>query len=227
MTIGGTEGDSGAPWGQIRPAERSFVVRERWSARSAREWPLLHPHWGLDRAAAVSWRPEALDIGVGDGESTVALLDQLPGRRVLAVDVYRPGLLHLMRAADARGSSDEIGLRVHHGDVTALADLLPAGSLVRVNVFFPDPWPKRKHHRRRLIRRPFADTLVDLLAPGGILHLATDWESYADTSRTALAHRADLAPCEAPPRPITKFAERAVAAGRPLLDLAWRRTRSV
>ncbi|MDX6259364.1 MAG: tRNA (guanine-N7-)-methyltransferase [Kribbellaceae bacterium] len=167
--------------------------------------------------------PTVLEIGSGMGEGTSQLARQAPEVNHIAAEVYPAGLGQLMLWVE-KYELDNV--RLLQGDALEfLRDHLPAGSLAGVRVFFPDPWPKTRHHKRRLITAPFVKLLASRLQPGGRLHLATDWQHYADDM---------LAICEAEPllaneyegwaprpewRPITKFESRAHAEGRVCRDL--------
>lgn len=171
--------------------------------------------------------PVLLEIGSGMGETTAALAAAEPEYNYLAVEVYEPGLAQLIMRAEALGISN---LRLLRGDaVVLLRDHLPAGSLAGARIFFPDPWPKTRHHKRRLVQPPFVSLLASRLAPGAVLHLATDWQHYAEQM---------LAVCSAEPmlrnryerfaprpewRPVTKFERRANEAGRASYDLLFER----
>ena len=175
-----------------------------------------------DPATAAAWAPTVLDIGFGYGESLIALGRSCPGARVLGVDVHSPGQLRAMDALVAAGLDDG-SVRVLPSDVTALLPLLPPASLDRVQAFHPDPWPKRRHADRRLFRPAVLAQLADLLAPGGLLHLVIDDDTYAGSVRTAAAEIDALVPVEAPTVPETTYGRRARAAGRTVHDMAWRR----
>jgi tRNA (guanine-N7-)-methyltransferase len=165
--------------------------------------------------------PLVLEIGFGMGEATAALAATEPDHDVLAVDVHTPGQGHLLTLLGASGLSN---VRVMDGDATVvLREMLTTASLTAVRVFFPDPWPKARHVKRRLVDLRFAALVADRLVDGGLLHVATDVPAYAEQvrdvlGRTPLFHRVD-----APLRPTTKFERRAVAADRPSVDLAARR----
>lgn len=187
-------------------------------------------------AAAAAWAPEVLDIGFGFGESLLAAARAWPGRRVLGVEVFSPGLLRAMdaladagrnataAAADVGGRVDADRARVLAGDVTELLPLLAPGSLLLVQGFHPDPWPKRRHAARRLYAPTVIARLAELLAPGGVLHLVTDDGSYAAGIRRGAAGIPSLAPWpDGPSAPTTKYGRRARAAGREVHDMSWRR----
>ncbi len=175
-----------------------------------------------DPTAAATWQPTVLDIGFGYGESLVALGQAHPQARVLGVDVHSPGQL---RAMDRLVAADLDEVRVLPADITALLPLLAPGSLTLVQGFHPDPWPKRRHANRRLFRPAVLARIADLLAPGGLLHLVIDDDTYAGSVRSAAAAIDALTALEpGPPVPETKYGRRARAAGRTVHDLAWYRS---
>ena len=164
--------------------------------------------------------PVVLEIGFGMGEATALMAQAQPGLDVLAADVHTPGHGNLLKLLEA---SELTNVRLVSGDARVLlAAMLPAASLRAVRVFFPDPWPKRKHHKRRLVTPAFVALVASRLEPGGTLHLATDWADYAEQM---------LAVCTAEPtlrggvtprphwRPVSKFEQRAREDGRTVCDL--------
>jgi tRNA (guanine-N7-)-methyltransferase len=174
--------------------------------------------------------PLILEIGSGMGESTAALAAAEPDVDHLAVEVFEPGLAQLlMRIEDAALTN----LRLLRGDaVDLLRERVPPDSLAAVRIFFPDPWPKRRHHKRRLVQAGFVALVASRLAPGGVLHLSTDWAHYASQMWAACAGEPLLEntstsedgwtarPAE---RPETKFERRARSEGRDVRDLVFRR----
>lgn len=162
--------------------------------------------------------PRVLDVGFGHGESTLALAAD-PGVDVLAVEVHTPGVADLLDRLAADGKDNA---RVVEGDVVPLLDRFADGSFRLVQVLFPDPWPKTRHHGRRLVRAPFVARITDLLAPGGILHVATDSPSYAATAAGAVEaeHRLRTHAGDRRDRPVTRFEARARRAGRPVHEIA-------
>ena len=163
--------------------------------------------------------PVVLEIGFGMGEATAAMAEAQPERDLLAVDVHTPGQGALLRLVEQRGLTN---VRVADGDVMVLMrDMLAPGSLSEVRVFFPDPWPKTRHEKRRLVSHPFADLVADRLAPGGTVHIATDWPAYADRARGVLRDhpRFDVR-AGAPWRPATRFEEQGRSAGRPAEEIS-------
>ena len=162
-----------------------------------------------------------LEIGFGMGEATAELAAEQPAYDVLAVDVHTPGQGQLLALLDACALTN---VRVMDGDANVvLREMLATSSLSAVRVFFPDPWPKARHVKRRLVDLAFAELVADRLVDGGLLHVATDVPAYADQVRDVLARPPGLEPIDAPPRPTTRFERRAVAADRPSVDLAARR----
>jgi tRNA (guanine-N7-)-methyltransferase len=171
--------------------------------------------------------PLVLEIGCGMGEATVAMAASDSGRDYLAVDVHTPGLGSLLAAADEQGLRN---VAAACGDaLVLLADGLAAGSLDAIHVFFPDPWPKARHQKRRIIRPDAVELMRDRLRPGGVLHTATDWPDYAAsmlavlTAAPGLVNTAESFAPRPPSRPTTKFEQRALAAGRPVADLIFTR----
>jgi tRNA (guanine-N7-)-methyltransferase len=166
--------------------------------------------------------PVVLEIGFGMGEATAAMAEAQPERDLLAVDVHTPGQGALLRLVEERAL---INVRVGDGDaMVLLRDMLAPASLSEVRVFFPDPWPKQRHAKRRLISHPFADLVADRLAPGGSLHIATDSPAYADLALAILHAHPTLSVATATPwRPRTRFEEQGSAAGRPSYDVLAKR----
>lgn len=164
-----------------------------------------------------------LEIGSGMGEATIAMAQEDPDRDYLAVEVFPPGLGNLLAVVEEESALTNV--RVASGDALVLVNTMIAPeSLDAVHIFFPDPWPKVRHHKRRLIQRVNVASLVARLRPGGTLHCATDWAHYAQQMREVLDAGPDLAGgvVERPERrPITKFERRAVEAGRPITDLIY------
>lgn len=198
----------------------------------------LWPRWGvaipeapatrLDLAALFGRRaPVVLEIGSGMGEATIEMATADPGRDYLAVDVHTPGVANLLAVVEERGLTN---VRVGLGDaVMLLRHMLPPESLAAVHAFFPDPWPKARHHKRRLFQPDHVALLRSRLAPGGRLRCATDWAEYAEVMLETLSADSGLvnehegyAPRLAT-RPVTKFEQRGVEAGREIFDLAFRR----
>lgn len=222
----------------------SFVhQRNRLTEGQAHAWERLWPVFGLDVADVVAGRtaydPEAwfgrrgplvLEIGSGTGESTAAQAAAAPDADHLAVEVFEPGLAQLLMRVEERELTN---LRLLRGDaVDLLRECVPADSLAEIRIFFPDPWPKRRHHKRRLVQPGFVALAASRLVPDGVLHLATDWADYARQMRAVcldepLLRNTSTSDDGWTPRPATrpetKFERRAGAEGRDVRDLVFRR----
>lgn len=171
--------------------------------------------------------PVVLEIGFGMGASTLAMAEADPGTGVIASDVHTPGVAGLLLGLDERGLDN---VRVLEADGRRfLHERIPSGSLAGVRVYFPDPWPKPRHHKRRLVGPDFAALVADRLAPGGLLHCATDWEPYAEQMLAVLSAEPGLvvetAGIDTRPdwRPITGFEARGLRLGHRVSDLLARR----
>ncbi len=226
---------AGPPY--LRPI-RSFVLREgRLTPAQRRALEVWGPRYllpvdtPLDPAAAFGRdAPLVLDIGFGDGQALLAQARQHPEVNYLGSEVYRPGVGALLRGLAAAHLQH---VRVFVADAwQVLSQAVPDEVLDGVQIFFPDPWPKRRHRKRRLIQPAFADLLARKLKPGGWLHLATDWPDYAvhmavvlDTHpafRNANPQGGPYPPARQR-RPTTKFERKALAEGRPAHDLLYYR----
>jgi tRNA (guanine-N7-)-methyltransferase len=215
------------------PGVRTTRRRGRTSAAKLAALRDLGPRWMLPadgpwdgsalRAGFGADGPLLVDVGVGDGRATRAWGAEHPDARVLAIELHRPGIARLLADLDATGPAN---VRVVEADALAVLDALPRGEVHAIRLLFPDPWPKRRHVKRRLVDRAFAALAAELLAPGAVLHVATDWEAYAEHVRTTLAGEARLAPVPdagRPPRPTTTYEARGQRAGRAITDLLYRR----
>ncbi|MEH0841637.1 tRNA (guanosine(46)-N7)-methyltransferase TrmB [Micromonospora sp. CPCC 205711] len=220
------------PAGPAAPIRTFHPRRGRMSDRQTDALERLWPAYGIDIAdldgpvdpTAFFGRraPVVLEIGSGMGDATAAMATADPDRDYLAVEVHTPGLANLLDVVDRHRLGN---VRIARGDALDLVRALPEGSLDAVHVFFPDPWPKSRHHKRRLIQPSHVALLRSRLALGGTLHCATDWAEYAESMRETLAADPGLvdahdgfAPRPAH-RPVTKFERRALTAGRPIFDL--------
>jgi len=218
---------------------RSFVTRAgRITAAQQRALAELAPKYAvgveaqgpLDLARLFARAaPCTLEIGFGNGENLVALAHAHPERNYLGVEVHRPGVGRLLLAVEERQLAN---VRVICQDaVEVLERRIAAGSLAEILILFPDPWPKKRHHKRRLVQAPFVALLERALAPGGVLRLATDWQPYALEMLAALGAAPGLANLAAGggfvPRPAermpTRFERRGVRLGHEVWDLAFSR----
>jgi tRNA (guanine-N7-)-methyltransferase len=164
-----------------------------------------------------------LDIGFGAGEAIMAMSSADPGTDILAVDMHTPGIGDLLASIS---EADITNVYVVDGDVRLLLARLPDERLSGARTFFPDPWPKKRHHRRRLINAAFAAALADKVDAGGYWHIATDWGEYADAIEEALAPSQAWRGGRIPRpdwRPQTRYERRGLAAGRSPIDLWFER----
>ncbi len=223
--------------GKRRPI-RSYVLRAgRMTPAQERAFQDNWGRWGIDYsehllepvAAFGRDGPLVLEIGFGMGDSLVEMAAAAPDSNFIGIEVHRPGVGKLMHSMAARGVDN---IRVYcHDAVEVLQNCVADQSLDRVQIFFPDPWHKKRHHKRRLIQPPFVDLLVSRLKPGAILHLATDWENYAEQMMEVLSANGELAnsrpPGEYAPRPesrpLTKFERRGERLGHGVWDLLFTR----
>ena len=168
-----------------------------------------------------------LEIGFGMGETTAAIAKGRPNDNFLGVEVFNAGVGALLNRIEEQELSN---IRiVQHDVVDVLRDMIPSNSLAGVHIYFPDPWPKKRHHKRRLIQPAFVELLASRLKSGGYLHCATDWQHYAEqmlevlTANTALANSCS-AFCPRPEwRPLTKFEARGLRLGHGVWDLIFKK----
>ena len=218
---------------------RSFQPRRsRVTAGQADALRRLWPVWGLDidgqRVLDLAelfgnTRPVVLEIGFGMGEATAQMAADDPDTNILAVDVHTPGQGNLLNLADRNGLTN---IRVGNGDaIILLREMLTPDSLDGLRVYFPDPWPKKRHHKRRLIQPEFLTLAATRLKPGAVLHCATDWEPYAEQMLDVLTAHPDyentvpeggFAPRPAF-RPLTRFESQGLQKGHVVRDLLFRR----
>lgn len=196
----------------------------------------LWPRFGIDLPAApldldaVFGRrgPRMMEIGFGDGEALAAYAADHPQTDCLGIEVHEPGVGHLLLALEARNIAN---VRVIcHDAVEVLDGWIGPACLDRVHLFFPDPWPKKRHHKRRIVQPGFLEKLARAMTPGGILHMATDWVPYAEHMEEVADASPwfDLMDAAAPGatgsgRPGTKFERRGLRLGHEVRDLLYRR----
>jgi tRNA (guanine-N7-)-methyltransferase len=217
---------------------RSFVMRTgRMTSGQARALDELWPRYGVEYSAAPldldalfgRRAPRTLEIGFGNGEHLASLAAAHPGRDYLGVEVHRPGVGHLLMLA-ATSYLDNVRACAHDA-VEVLREQIAPAALDEVLVLFPDPWHKKRHHKRRLIQAPFVELVASRLATGGVLRLATDWEEYALQMLEVMRANpqfTNLSPAgEWMPRPDerapTRFEKRGARLGHGVWDLAFRR----
>jgi len=223
----------------VAPARRpvrSYVLRQgRFTPAQQRARERLLPRFGvpfarerlnLDTAFGRSG-PKILEIGFGMGETTAEIAKSMPGHDFLAIDVHGPGVGSLLRHIDEQGLAN---IRIVQYDAVEVVEhMISSGILTAIHVFFPDPWPKKRHHKRRLLQPSFVHALALRLKPGGSIHVATDWEDYAMAilqtlrSEPLLANTADGYAARPAYRPVTKFERRGQGLGHRVWDMIFRR----
>ncbi|MEU9230810.1 tRNA (guanosine(46)-N7)-methyltransferase TrmB [Streptomyces subrutilus] len=194
-------------------------------------WGLdIDGHEVIDLKTLFDGLPVVLEIGFGMGEATAQMAAADPSTGILAADVHTPGQGNLLALAERNGLTN---VRVANGDaIILLREMLPPASLAGIRVYFPDPWPKARHHKRRLIQPEFLTLAATRLAPGGVLHCATDWEPYAEQMLEVLTEHPDFENLQADGgysprpdfRPLTRFEGQGLDKGHVVHDLLFRRT---
>jgi tRNA (guanine-N7-)-methyltransferase len=217
-------------------AIRSYVLRQgRLTDAQRRASAELLPRFGisysripldLDRVFGRA-APKILEIGFGMGETTARIAASHPGNDYLGIEVHAPGVGSLLQRIAAPGLSN---VRIiQHDAVEVLESMIAPACLDGVHVFFPDPWPKKRHHKRRLIQPPFVALLASRMKQGAYVHVATDWEDYAQqimevlSIEPLLANTADGYAPRPGQRPLTKFEDRGLKLGHGVWDLVFRR----
>lgn len=211
-----------------RQPTRTFQPRRRpLSLQRAELLERLEPLWCLgDTGPRVDWRDVfgrkaavVLDIGIGLGDTMISMARSQPEVDVVGVDVHTPGIASSLAAIEEGGLHN---VRLVHGDGLRFLDRIPMASLGGVRIFFPDPWPKARHRHRRLVSRSNVDRLVERLADGGWLHFATDIDNYAVQIERVCSADGRLAGgrIDRPvSRPITRYEQKGIDAGRSSVDL--------
>jgi tRNA (guanine-N7-)-methyltransferase len=218
---------------------RSFVLRAgRLTEGQRRALDELWPHHGIDESENEldfmllfgNDHPVIMEIGFGNGDATWQMALAHPEENYLGVEVHRPGVGHLLLKLE----ENEIGnVRIACQDaVELLRQRIPGNSLAGVRIYFPDPWPKKRHHKRRIIQAQFIALLEQKMQAGSILHLATDWAPYAEHMLEVMSSRGNFEclsrggkGCQKPEwRPATKYEKRGERLGHEVFDLVFRRT---
>lgn len=223
---------------RLHPRVTSF--RSRRGALTAtqqqswdRMWPTIGTEVGDEALDATAWfgrdAPLIIEIGSGTGTATAAMAKAEPEVNLVAIEVYRPGIAQLVQQVEREEITN---IRILRGDaVEVLENMLTSESLTGVRVFFPDPWPKSRHHKRRLLQAPTVALIADRLQPGGVLHVATDHAEYAEfiaevgnaePQLTALDWDSPMTH----ERPVTKFESKAHRVGSAVTELIWGKIRS-
>jgi len=232
--------DAGEPVGPRHRAIRSYALRRGHVTQGQRRaFAELLPRYGVDYAletidlSAKFGRaaPTVLEIGFGMGETTAAIAEARRDVNFLAVEVFMAGVGALLKRIDEK-QLENIRI-VHHDAVEVIRNMLAPDSLAGAHIYFPDPWQKKRHHKRRLIAQPFIGLLASRLAPGAYLHCATDWQEYAEQMLEVLGHETQLANANAgyapdatnpmATRPTTKFHARGERLGHGVWDLVFLR----
>ena len=211
---------------------KSYVLRQgRTTPSQQRALDELLPRLGIPFSTSVlnakevfsRTAPVVVEVGAGMGETTAQIAHQNPSLDFIAIEVHGPGVGSLLRKID------ELELRnlrvIRHDAVEVLENMIADGSLAGLHLFFPDPWPKKRHHKRRLVQPPFVTLTARKLAPGGYFHAATDWPEYAVQidevfSSNSLFKKKSQ---ERENRPVTKFERRGIGLGHPVRDLLFLR----
>ena len=218
------------------PPIRSYVLRQgRFSPGQQRAYAELLPRWGVPYGPAPlqfgptfgRTAPVVVEIGSGMGETTARIARENPQVDYLAIEVHSPGVGSLLRKLSEDGTTN---VRViQHDAVEVMRDMIPPGSLAGLHVFFPDPWPKKRHHKRRLLQPAFAALAASRLAPGAYVHVATDWQEYAEhvlavlAATPTLSNTADAFAPRPATRPETKFERRGLKLGHGVWDIVFTR----
>jgi tRNA (guanine-N7-)-methyltransferase len=194
----------------------------------------LWPRYGVDGSGLLEPvdlfgrdAPRVVEVGFGNGDAMLALAEAHPDWDFLGIEVHPPGIGRLLNGLSARGLEH---VRVVRGDAVAVLEgRIPEGSIDRLHVWFPDPWPKKRHHKRRLVQPDFVALIARALRPGGCVHLATDWEDYAFQMLEVLEAEPRLTNAAGPgrfadgpgERPVTRFEQRGRRLGHPVWDLLY------
>ncbi len=224
---------------QHRRKIKSFVLRKgRMTTGQQRGWDKYWDRWGLPYKEEYlnlhntfgREAPTVLEIGYGMGRSLVAMAKLAPETNFIGVEVHRPGVGSLLNEAHTAEVSN---IRTYNHDaVEVLQQCIPDNSLSRVQIFFPDPWHKKRHNKRRLIQLHFIEVLRPKITTGGVIHLATDWQNYAEQMMEVLSRAegfinqaGDYAYSERPDyRPLTRFEKRGQRLGHGVWDLLFEKT---
>ncbi|MCZ6516467.1 MAG: tRNA (guanosine(46)-N7)-methyltransferase TrmB [Gammaproteobacteria bacterium] len=217
-------------------AIRSFVRRRgRMTAAQRRALNELWPKYGVGYAPAPlnledlfgREAPRVLEIGFGNGDALVAQAGQNPDLDFLGIEVHEPGIGHCLLEANRQGVEN---LRlIQHDAVDVIRDQIPNGSLRSINLFYPDPWPKKRHHKRRLVQPEFMALVTASLEPGGCLHTVTDWPDYAEHIASVVDNNPLMVPISMPQpqRLRTRFEARGEALGHDRYEQVYQRMLNV
>lgn len=222
---------------ELHPRIRSFALRQgRATIGQQRAIDILWDDYCLDPTKTYDYAqsfdqdaPLIIEIGFGNGSSLAAMAEANPNLNYLGIEVHRPGIAHLMLLLEERGIKN---VKIYHHDaIEILEQKIPDQSVTGIHLFFPDPWQKRRHHKRRIVRPSFIDLLNKKLVSNGYFHAATDWQHYANDMLKTLSENdrlintsVDNKYCERPEyRPLTKFESRGVRLGHGVWDLIFKK----
>jgi len=216
---------SGSDEAMGRRGNRSYVIREgRMTPGQLKAFESSWPVYGVEpdsvKTAFSDDKPIVLEIGFGMGDSLFEQARDNAHENYIGVEMHRPGIGHLMQLARLEALHN---LKIVRADAALLLANLPMDWLTRVQIFFPDPWHKKRHHKRRLVSTDFITELGSKLKPGGCIHLATDWENYAEVMTEVFSTLPQFAPAPPLSRPETKYERRGKRLGHPVADLVYRR----
>jgi tRNA (guanine-N7-)-methyltransferase len=223
--------------GEAHRPIRSFVLRQgRLSTGQSRAVAHIGPRLLVPYSPALldyesmfeRVAPTIVEIGFGMGHTTADIAASLPDRNFIGIEVHTPGVGSLLKMADERGLTN---VRiVQHDAVEVLQHMVADASLAGIHIFFPDPWPKKRHHKRRLIQAGFVRLLAEKIRPKGYIHLATDWQEYADqmlevlSASSALTNTAEGFAARPAYRTESNFERKGLAKGHGVWDLVFRRS---
>lgn len=213
---------------------KSYVLRQtHMQERHVEALENLYPKYGLTLEDGLldfaklfgNSNPVILEVGFGMGDTTATMAKNMPDRNFIGIEVHKPGVGNLLAIMEEEGISN---IKVVRDDaIDVLKKMIPDGSLEGVHVYFPDPWPKKRHHKRRLIQTPFVKIIMQKLRKGGYIHLATDWKEYADHMSEVLLAESGLETSSTDPtgrsprpewRPLTKYENKGVEKGHEIAD---------
>jgi len=209
---------------------RSFVKRQgRMTSGQRRALDERWSEYGIDyRAEQIDLAAEfgtglpcVLEIGFGNGDNLTDMAQRHSGQNFLGIEVHEPGVgACIMKAAEQQLPNVRV---MRHDAVEVLRNMIPDHSLSRVNLFFPDPWHKKRHHKRRIVQRDFMQLIASKLLPGGIFHVATDWPNYAEHIEEVLANCSEFKALESVPddRSVSRFDKRGQRLGHENWERAW------
>jgi tRNA (guanine-N7-)-methyltransferase len=201
--------------GRLTPGQTRALEQHWPTFGKAIEDGMLHPRTQFSGAG-----PLHLEIGFGMGDSLAEQARSNPSVNYVGIEVHRPGVGHILMLIDDYELNN---LCLYSEDsIEVLRRVIPTKSIDAVQVFFPDPWPKKKHHKRRILNRDFVDLLETKLKANGLVHIATDWQPYAEEIESLFGSIMHFNKVAAPFRPQTKFERRGLKLGHTIFDLAYR-----